>query len=81
MAARVTWSWQSLDDIDAIELAALTAEEARYLIGFRTADELRGRALAAVQARIERLRAKGVHVEREMMGYILDRPGSGPETV
>lgn len=52
-----------------IELAALTAEEARYLIGFRTADELRGRALAAAQARIERLRAKGVHLEREMTGY------------
>lgn len=54
--------------IFGIELAALTAEEARYLIGFRTADELRGRALAAAQARIERLRAKGVHVEREMTG-------------
>lgn len=63
-----------------IELAALTAEEARYLIGFRTIDELRGRALAAAQARIERLRAKGVLIEREIVGYSPDRPGSGPET-
>mgnify|MGYP000863065725 CR=1 FL=1 len=39
---------------------ALTAEEARYLIGFRTADELRNRVAAAQSARVERLAAKGV---------------------
>lgn len=43
-----------------IDPAALTADEARYLIGFRSADELRNRAAAAAQARGERLRAKGV---------------------
>lgn len=42
------------------EPAGLTAEEARYLIGFRTADELRNRVAAARQARVDRLGAKGV---------------------
>jgi hypothetical protein len=46
-----------------IEPAALTREEAQYLIGFRTADELRNRAAAAKQARIERLRSKGIRSE------------------
>lgn len=45
---------------------ALTAEEARYLIGFRDADELRNRASAAKQARIERLRAKGIQLDEEV---------------
>ncbi|HET6631518.1 MAG TPA: PLxRFG domain-containing protein [Rhodanobacteraceae bacterium] len=43
-----------------VEPAALTADEARYLIGFRTADELRNRAATAERARAERLRAKGI---------------------
>jgi hypothetical protein len=46
-----------------IEPTALTREEAQYLIGFRTADELRNRAAAAKQARIERLRSKGIRSE------------------
>jgi orotate phosphoribosyltransferase len=46
-----------------IEIAALTYEEARYLIGFRTVDEIRNRAAAAKQARIERLRSKGIQLE------------------
>jgi orotate phosphoribosyltransferase len=46
-----------------IEPAALTREEAEYLIGFRSVDELRNRAAAAKQARIERLRSKGIYVE------------------
>ena len=40
--------------------AALTAEAAQYLIGFRTADEPRNRAATAKRQRNERLRAKGV---------------------
>ena len=40
--------------------AALTHEESRYLIGFRTADELRNRSLKARQATVDRLRAKGL---------------------
>ena len=39
---------------------ALTADEARYLIGFRSVDELRNRSASAERARVERLRAKGV---------------------
>lgn len=46
-----------------IETAALTWEEAQYLVGFRTVDELRNRATAAKQARIERLRSKGIQLE------------------
>lgn len=46
-----------------IEPAALTREEAQYLVGFRTADELRNRAAAAKQARVERLRSKGIRSE------------------
>lgn len=46
-----------------IDPAALTAEEAKYLIGFRTADELRNRATAAAQERTERLRSKEVRAE------------------
>lgn len=40
--------------------AALTAEAAQYLIGFRTADELRNRAATAKRQRDERLCAKGI---------------------
>jgi predicted amidophosphoribosyltransferase len=43
-----------------IDPSSLTAEEARYLIGFRHADELRARAAAARQARAERIRAAGI---------------------
>ena len=46
-----------------IEPTALTREEAQYLIDFRTADELRNRATAAKQARVERLRSKGTRSE------------------
>ena len=50
-----------------IETAALTWEEAEYLIGFRTIDEIRNRAAAAQQARIKRLRSKGIRVD-EIIG-------------
>jgi hypothetical protein len=43
-----------------IEPAALTADEAKYLIGFRDAVELRNSVAAARSARDERLRRKGV---------------------
>jgi hypothetical protein len=45
-----------------IKTAALTWEEAQYLIGFRSVDELRNRAATAQQARIKRLRSKGIHL-------------------
>lgn len=43
---------------------ALTAEEARYLIGFRSTDELRGRVAAARQARVDRLGARALRPTR-----------------
>src|SRR6185437_4489758 len=47
-------------EIFEIEPAALTADEAQYLIGFRTADELRNRSSKARQETALRLHAKGV---------------------
>jgi hypothetical protein len=52
-----------ITDIFNISPDALTAEEAGYLIGFRDADELRNRAATAKQARVERLRSKGICLE------------------
>ena len=43
-----------------IDPAALTAEEAGYLIGFRTADEIRNRSTKAKQETDRRLRARGL---------------------
>jgi hypothetical protein len=43
-----------------IDPSALTAEEAGYLIGFRTADEFRNRSAKAKQETDWRLRARGV---------------------
>jgi hypothetical protein len=51
-----------------IEPAALTWEESQYLVGFRTVDELRNRAAAAKQARVERLRSKGIEPEEKIGG-------------
>ena len=51
-----------------IEPAALTWEESQYLVGFRTVDELRNRAAAAKQARVERLRSKGIDPEEKIGG-------------
>lgn len=48
----------AIREILQIDPAALTAEEAQYLIGFRTADEIRNRSLAARQETDRRLRAK-----------------------
>ncbi|MBP6077702.1 MAG: phosphoribosyltransferase [Xanthomonadales bacterium] len=46
-----------------IEPSALTAEEAGYLIGFRSAEEIRGRAAKAAEERRRRLRSKGILVD------------------
>jgi hypothetical protein len=43
-----------------IEPSALTADEAQYLLGFRTAEEIRGRSAKAREKTDLRLRAKGV---------------------
>jgi hypothetical protein len=44
-----------------IDPAAFTAEEAQYLIGFRTVDEIRNRSVAARQETNRRLRTKASH--------------------
>jgi len=49
----------AIRDILGIETDALTADEARYLVGFRTPDELRSRAAKAQEERDRRLRARG----------------------
>jgi hypothetical protein len=46
-----------------IDPGALTANEATYLSGFRTADELRNRAAKAAEEIDLRLRAKGFQLE------------------
>jgi orotate phosphoribosyltransferase len=50
----------AIRDILGIEPGALTADEAQYLIGFRTADEIGNRRAKAEQETANRLRAKGV---------------------
>ena len=47
-------------EIFDIDPAALTADEAQYVLNFRDADALRARATAAQRQRGDRLRAKGV---------------------
>jgi adenine/guanine phosphoribosyltransferase-like PRPP-binding protein len=51
----------AIRDIFQIDPAALTAEEAGYLVGFRTVDEIRNRSLKARQETDRRLRAKASH--------------------
>jgi hypothetical protein len=46
-----------------IDPGALTANEASYLSGFRTADALRNRAAKAAKENDLRLRAKGFQLE------------------
>jgi hypothetical protein len=47
-------------EIFGIHVDALTANEAQYLVGFRTADEIRNRLLKAKQKVDLRLRSKGI---------------------
>ena len=47
-------------EIFGIDPAALTANEASYLVGFRTADEIRNRLAKARQETHLRLRSKGI---------------------
>jgi hypothetical protein len=48
-----------------IDPGALTANEASYLSGFRTADELRNRAAKAAEEIDLRLRAKGFQLQAQ----------------
>jgi hypothetical protein len=47
-------------EIFGIHVDALTANEAQYLVGFRTADEIRNRLIKAKQEVDIRLRSKGI---------------------
>jgi hypothetical protein len=49
-----------LIEIFGIKASALTANEARYLVGFRSADEIRNRLVKAKQEIDIRLRSKGI---------------------
>jgi hypothetical protein len=49
-----------IEQILGIQPAALTANEANYLIGFRTPDEIRDRLAKARQETDRRLRSKGI---------------------
>lgn len=52
-------------NIFGIKTNALTANEAQYLIGFRTADEIRGRVTKAREEIYRRLRSKGIFFKNE----------------
>jgi hypothetical protein len=56
-----------IEEILGVKPTALTANEANYLIGFRSADEIRDRLTKARKETDLRLRAKGI--EREGGGY------------
>ena len=47
-------------EIFGIHIDALTANEAQYLVGFRTSDEIRSRCLKAKKESNLRLRSKGI---------------------
>lgn len=49
-----------IEKILGIQPAALTANEANYLVGFRTSDEIRNRLVKARQETDRRLRSKGI---------------------
>ncbi|WP_217806030.1 hypothetical protein, partial [Halomonas sp. BC1] len=52
-----------IKNIFGIRTAALTANEADYLVGFRSADEIRNRLAKAEKETVERLRSKGIQRE------------------
>jgi hypothetical protein len=47
-------------EIFGINIDALTANEAQYLVGFRSADEIRNRLIKAKKESYLRLRSKGI---------------------
>jgi hypothetical protein len=81
---------ERLDDeftqVFGVEPAALTANEAQYIAGFRSIDALRNRLAAAEQEIDRRLRSKGIARTSEAAahgthsGQALNLPVSGPES-
>lgn len=61
-----------------IEPAALTADEAQYLVGFRDADQFRAARAKAESGRIDRLQSKGVRVP-EASQERLNGPDRAPD--
>lgn len=61
-------------EIFNIAPAALTADEAQYLIGFRTAEEIRGRSAQAREKTDLRLRSKGIRIDERGGQAQLTRP-------
>ncbi len=57
----------SFTDIFGIRAAALTANEARYLVGFKSVDEIRNRLAKARQEIDRRLRSKGISQSTEVI--------------
>lgn len=51
---------ESIKDLFSIEPSALTYDEALYLVGFKTADELRNRAVKAAHERKNRIASKKI---------------------
>jgi hypothetical protein len=47
-------------EIFGINIDALTANEAQYLVGFRTSNEIRNRCLKAKKESTLRIRSKGI---------------------
>jgi hypothetical protein len=70
----------AIKDIFGITPAALTADEASYILNFRDADALRATVTTALRQRDERLRAKGLPPEAGEVGSKEQRP-QGWETV
>ena len=65
----------TIRDVFGIDPAALTAEEAQYLIGFRTPDEIRYRSIKAAEETARRLYARGI---RGLGAEGADHPGGAP---
>ena len=59
-----------IKEIFGIRTEALTTNEANYLIGFRTTDEIRNRLFKAKKETTERLRSKGIQRPDASQGFI-----------
>lgn len=66
---------EEFTEIFGIEPAALSANEAQYLVGFKSVDQLRNRLAAAEQEIDRRLRSKGITraVEKASSGAFADQ--------
>lgn len=74
---------EEFTEIFGIEPGALTANEAQYLVGFKSADQIRNRLAAAEQEIDRRLRSKGIArtLEKASFGAFADQglSSAGPK--